>query len=204
MKRIIWVLLAILPLCLHAQYVVKHDVNEQFEYMTDYQWNKWNRGFVLNGEFIKNPIGINLNKVEKVHKALPFTIKNVGAAKDSILVPKGWWEKYENKCLPVKGFNCHDITLYVSKEHPENVELYSLDEIRKLFCPKVKGKVVYMIYKFFIMDNEELYRLDPTFVYRVETVKSKDIKVLSDQPEFTLVRIFTWTTHNVFPDKLGY
>ena len=95
MKRIIWVSLAILPLCLHAQYVVKHDVNEQFEYMTDYQWNKWNRGFVLNGEFIKNPIGINLNKVEKVHKALPFTIKNVGAAKDSILVPKGWWEKYE-------------------------------------------------------------------------------------------------------------
>ena len=105
--------------------------------------------------------------------------------------------------MPVKGFNCHDITLYVSKEHPENVELYSLDEIRKLFCPKVKGKVVYMINKFFIMDNEELYRLDPTFVYRVETVKSKDIKVLSDQPEFTLVRIFTWTTHNVFPDKLG-
>lgn len=89
MKRIIWVLLAILPLCLHAQYVVKHDVNEQFEYMTDYQWNKWNRGFVLNGEFIKNPIGINLNKVEKVHKALPFTIKNVGRQKIPYLFPKG-------------------------------------------------------------------------------------------------------------------
>ncbi len=109
-------MLAILPLCLHAQYVVKHDVNEQFEYMTDYQWNKWNRGFVLNGEFIKNPIGINLNKVEKSTQGFAVYNKECGGGKKiPYLFPKGWWKKYENKCLPVKGFNCHDITLYVSK-----------------------------------------------------------------------------------------
>lgn len=35
------------------------------------------------------------------------------------------------------------------------------------------------------------------------TVRSRDIKALANLPEFTIVRIFTCTLHNMFPDQLG-
>lgn len=184
--------------CARAQYAMPRDPNEQLDYMTDYQWNRWNHGFVLNGKFIKNSIGIDLRYV-RVGNPQPM-IYEIGQNNDSV---RYTGEPYRNdsvKLLDINGFKCSEISFY-EQNYPN---LVSLEQIRKKYCPEVKGRVVYMINKFFIMDHEDLYRIEGMFIYKVETVSSKDIKSLADLPEFTVIRIFTRTSRNVFLDKLDY
>lgn len=185
----------------NAQYRVVHDPGEQFEYMTDYQWNNWNRGFIVGGVFVKNSIGVYTAGLKEKYIKYPLTIRGVGVENDSVVVEKDPRDTEQNY-VSIKGFHCTQFTNYEPND-PYSGELRTLEEVRKRYCPEVKGKVVYMINKFFIMEHEDLYKVTPGYIYKVEKVKSTDIKVLSDLPEFTVIRIFTKTPHNMFPEKLG-
>ena len=104
--------------------------------------------------------------------------------------------------INIRGFRCTQLTDYDSNN--TSLCFMTLDEVRETYCPEVKGKVLYMINKFFVMKNAELYRIERLKVEKVEKVKSTDIDVLADLPEFTVVRIFTRTPHNIFPKYWGY
>ena len=65
----------------------------------------------------------------------------------------------------------------------------SLEDIRKKDFPDVKGNVVYMINKFFIMKDVDLYKLDDDFIQHIELVESKDIEALKNNKPFTIIRI---------------
>ena len=84
-----------------------------------------------------------------------------------------------------------------------HVELLTLEEIRQKYCPMVKKPYVFMINKFFILRDQDLYKVDKDFIYNVEVVNSKDFKVLGKMKKFTIIRIFTKTHHNWHPSLIG-
>lgn len=202
MKKFIFIIAMLLPLSVAAQYAPYHPPVENLEYMTDYQWNNWSHGFMLNGKFVKNLIGLDLGVFKKYEEIkYPFTITRIGPANDSLVVEKDPM-KTEQGYVSIGGFRCNHLTNYDSCGY--SVWLMTLDQVREEYFPEVKGKVLYMINKFFIMDHDELYKISDQEIYKVEKVKSTDIRVLKDMPEFTVIRIFTRTARNMFPDKLGY
>ena len=201
MKKVIAIIVILLPFAAFAQYAPYHPPGEDLEYMTDYQWNNWTRGFTVDGVFVKNLIGLPLNIVRKKEINYPFTITKIGPEKDTMVVsvdPR----KTELGYINIRGFRCTQFTDYDSNN--TSLCFMTLDEVRETYCPEVKGKVLYMINKFFVMKNAELYRIERLKVEKVEKVKSTDIDVLADLPEFTVVRIFTRTPHNIFPKYWGY
>lgn len=176
----------------------EHHPEEEQEYMTDYQWNYWPHGFMMDGRFVKNSIGLPMSILKGEDAVYPLTITHIGTEDDTLLVSRRPTDT-DSGYVSIKGFKCAKLTNtdYIC------VSLVGLDDVRKKYCPEVKGTVVYMINKFFIMDYEELYKLMGENIYKVETVKSRDIKALASLPEFTIVRIFTRTPHNMFPNQLG-
>lgn len=76
------------------------------------------------------------------------------------------------------------------------LRLVTLDEVKQALYPDLKEPVVFMINKFFITKDEDLYHLDRDFIMKVERVSSTEISPLKDFPPFTIIRIFTQTHHN--------
>ena len=185
-----------------AQMEYVHPHGEDMEYMTDDQWNDWARGFVVNGNFVKNSIGIPTDLLrEEKNVRYPVTLYNIGSRKDSLVIAED--PRYtEEGFVKVGNFPCARFTFYTSGG--VSLSLLSLDEIRRKYCPEVPGTVVYMINKFFITKDADLYRVAGQYIYRVETLSSKHIESISALPEFTVIRIFTRTPHNMHFDKLGY
>lgn len=177
----------------------EHHPDEEQEYMTDYQWNYWPRGFLLDGRFVKNSIGLPMDYLKGEDASYPLTITQIGSNNDTLIINRS--PKYtDSGYVSINGFKC---TKFTNCMPPPGISLLSLEDVRKRFCPDVKGTVVYMINKFFIMEFEDLYKLLANNIYKVETVRSRDIKALANLPEFTIVRIFTCTPHNMFPNQLG-
>ncbi len=189
------------------------DKNHRFESLDDYMfndenWNDW--CYTLGGEFIGwYPIGIDCYAVEvesatnaKGGLKLPFMIHGIGPQRDSLRVEKTLREmREENISYKIGGKEVRFFTNYKSLKG--KVELLTLDEVRQKYAPKVKGPVVYMINKFFIMHDAEFYKVDKDFIYKVEVVSSKDFDALKGVPEFTIIRIFTRTHHNWHQKHMG-
>ena len=157
MKKVIAIIVILLPFAAFAQYAPYHPPGEDLEYMTDYQWNNWTRGFTVDGVFVKNLIGLPLNIVRKKEINYPFTITKIGPEKDTMVVsvdPR----KTELGYINIRGFRCTQLTDYDSNN--TSLCFMTLDEVRETYCPEVKGKVLYMINKFFVMKNAELYRIE--------------------------------------------
>ena len=193
--------------CTNCIYPQNLDVNEQWESMTDYRFNNFPYACMLDGIFIKNDIGINLNDVmdsdtTEFAMKYPFLIRGIGEKNDSLWVLSNPNELDNDDYIEVKGMRCEDLVNFISKK--EKVELITLDEVRRRRYPEVDTPCVYMINKFFIMKNQDLYRLDKDFIHHSEKVRSTDIDILKDFPPFTIIRIFTRTSHNQFSTRIGH
>ena len=190
------------------------DKNHHLEVLTDEEFNETERVFfiyTLDGEYIgPSNIGIDLYTVKMVNPksyqepqlTVPFTVYGIGSKRDSLFVDKTLEEMSRiGRSYTIAGENVTGIYNYTSlKGH---VKLLSLDEIRQKYCPKIKGPYIFMINKFFIMKNQELYKIDEDFIYNVEIVNSKDFKVLGKMKKFTIIRIFTRTHHNWHPSHIN-
>lgn len=82
------------------------------------------------------------------------------------------------------------------EDHDNKTFLVTLDEVKKALYPNLKEPILFMINKFFITHDEDLYRIDRNFIMKVELLNSSDISALKLFPTFTIIRIFTWTPHN--------
>lgn len=148
---------------------------------------------VVDGECIgPREIGVDCYALERMHDTLSsFRVNGLGYQDKSMEV------KLDDEGEPLPAFWEGERVRYIFRYHSTKGKLHlvSLEDVRKEFCPRVKGKCVFMINKFFILKHQELYRLDRDFILRVETEESRllfpDLK-----PPFTIVRIFTRTHHN--------
>lgn len=198
MKRLLFlcITLAVLGTC-KAQYNYFIDPNSAEERYNDYQFNN-RRDVVLDGVYIKNGIGIDWHQVQRADTSMypvryPCWIRGIGSRNDSLFLecrPSETKEKY----VMIGGTKCRYLTFYHYMK--ENYKLVSLEDIRREYMPDYKGKVVYMINKFLIMNDADLYKLDDSFIQHIEYVDSKDIDALKNSEPFKIVRIFTRSLHN--------
>ncbi|MCM1511483.1 MAG: hypothetical protein NC116_12320 [Clostridium sp.] len=135
---------------------------------SDTEFNNSKTACYVNGIFVKSPIGVNTNK-----KA------------------EGVKDAYIKKGLP--PFTVNGVT-YINRldvTYEGTPELISLADVRELYCPNIKGTVVYMIDNYFITKDVNSYKLDKNFIDRCEELKSSDIEALNGQNDFTVIRVFT-------------
>ncbi len=148
--------------------------------------------YTLNGTYLgPYDIGIDAYSMKQrqidIGKGVPYTIRDIGKNRDT-LVTNGKSKQ------SIRGWDFYTVLEYDSKECL--LRLVTLDEVKKALYPGLKEPVVFMINKFFITKDEDLYRLDRDFIMKVERVSSTEISPLKDFPPFTIIRIFTHTHHN--------
>ena len=169
--------------------VLDRDLNEWEEYLTDRQFNNERCCVMLDSSFIKSNIGLDLYKVKENSIDLPFTIKNIGEKGDSMHVDIEFPGTIQiGKTTYDEFCNYHSTG--------DSVRLVSLKDIKKEYFPDIKGPCVYMINKFFIFHDADMYRLDRDFVYNVEMFYSDEISALKGLPPFAVIRVFTRTETN--------
>lgn len=190
------------------------DLNHAAEGLDDIRFahkTEWLWCYTLNGEFI-GPWGLGVDKYayesesthSKEHKLQkPFVIRNIGPEGDSLVVDgemvndahDGW--RYAIKGHPFMGI--------INYKTDKAVKLLTLSELKEKYCPEVTGPVMYMVNKFFIITDQELYKFDEDFVWKIEVLPSEELLPIKDclKSPFTIVRIFTKTRHNWHPTNIG-
>lgn len=190
-------LVAAISVCAHAQC----DSEERDEAQTDYQLNaigkKAKYAITLDSVFMPNTLGIDMHYVVSpdtlgIPIKYPFWVRGIGKANDSLLVHGDPW--FDNVPIMFGKYKCRGLANY--RYLKKNYRLMTLDEVREEYCPWLKGDVVYMINKFFIMADEEYYKIDSDYILCIHVVKSKDIDALKNRKPFTILKILTKTRHN--------
>lgn len=195
-----------IPVCAHAQC----DSEVRDESYNDYQLNeigkKARSAITLDSVFMPNTLGIDMHYVVSpdtlgIPIKYPFWVRGIGKANDSLLLWRDPW--YEDAPVMFGNYKCKGIANY--RYLKKNYRLMTLDEVREEYCAGLKGDVLYMINKFFIMTDEEYYKIDSDYILRVSVVSSKDIDALKDRKPFSIIRILTKTRHNCEVEGLnGY
>ena len=169
--------------------VLDRDLNEWEEHLSDRQFNNERFCYMLDSNFVKSDIGLDLYKVKKERIGPPLTIRNIGEKADSMCVEIDFPDTILiGKTTYDEFFDYHSTG--------DTIRLVSLKDLKEEFFPDVEGPCVYMINKFFIFHDSEMYRLDRDFVYNVEMFSSNEIAALSNLPPFAVVRVFTRTETN--------
>lgn len=73
----------------------------------------------------------------------------------------------------------------------KNINFTTLQEIQKNKYPDVTGVIIFMIDSYFIMTDVQSYKLDANYIAKCELLHSKDFDAFKDQPEFSIIRVFT-------------
>ena len=205
MKRILLLVnmtLGLGALANHAVANITHDEKPGYysDNRTDLEFNGNTCGVMVNGFFVKSDIGIAFRSVGHLcqRPPVPFTIKGVGEnGLDSIVVEAAPSEKNP---VVINGVPYSDIVNYVQEKKTKWV---TLEEIKKQYFPKVRGKCLYMVNKYFITKDWESYRLDKDFVLKVEALPSSECEIFEGQSPFTIIKVFTDVISNHNPGRIG-
>lgn len=193
----------------HETELWSKDGNHRFEYLSDSAFNNSPRGcYMVDGIYIgPYDIGIDVYSMKRrvLHSPadFPVTVRGIGREGDSLVldIPPGEWAAREKQWPSIRGQEIATICNYESEG--VKVDLASLEEIRRDYFPNAEGPVVYMVNKFLITKDEDLYRVDRNFIHKVEMLESECIAPLADGPHFCIIRIFTRTAHNWHPGTVG-
>lgn len=192
------ILLQSTPPPIHNNEKCATDPNHYYEVASDAFFNEGNLSkvcYTLNGLYLgPYDIGIDRTSLKKrwigTNADTSFTIHGIGKGNDSLVICK---DEPKQKHA-IRGRDFYAILNYDSEGR--DIKLVTLEEIKKALLPDIKAPVVYMINKFIITRDEDLYRLDRDFIMKTETISSSEILSLRSLPPFTILRIFTWTHHN--------
>ena len=184
-------------------YIAK-DRNTSMEESTDSTFNNYNFAYVVNGIFMRSLIGIDQNKMKVTWDyTYPVVIRHIGKGDDSLLIKQNPLRDpdYPNGTIKLRDMRLRDVHFLT---YSGNSHFMTPDDVRQKYCPHAKGPYLYMINKFFIMHDEDLYKIDPDFIQSVESFPSKDISLLREgYKKFTVVRIFTKTLHNIYVQHIN-
>lgn len=154
------------------------DPNDYLGHLSDLEFSNTKEAVYVNDVFVKSVIGINFGTKS--------TVTNV--IKENCKEP-----------LVINGFSYTDkVTLVCDK----NINLLTLEDVRKEFCPNVKGPCLFMINKFFIAKDVVSYKIDKSFILKVEVLPSSEIELFKGQVPFNIIRIFTNTENNQYPMRI--
>ena len=189
----------------HETELWSKDGNHRFEYLSDSAFNNSPRGcYMVDGIYIgPYDIGVDVYSMKRrvLHSPadFPVTVRGIGHEGDSLVldVPPGEWAAREKQWPSIRGQEIASICNYESEG--VKVDLASLEEIRRDYFPNAEEPVVYMVNKFLITKDEDLYRVDRNFIHKVEMLESEHIAPLATGPHFCIIRIFTCTAHNWHP-----
>lgn len=179
------------PVCVDS----KADQNGFLNELSTKEFNESTIGALVDGVFIKSLVGVNMDSLRtfSIVENGPLTIKGVKAENDSLVVTQKDFRKH-----PVR-INGVDYTRFACMSFGKQVEFLSLDDIRKMYFPQL-GKdapCMYMVNKFFLMNDLASYKFDKDFILEVELLKSTDFEGLGQSPLFHVIRIFTKTRENL-------
>ena len=154
------------------------DSNDYLGHLSDLEFTNSKIAIFVNDVFIKSAIGIDLDTNSSVTEVIKEKCKDP---------------------LVINGFSYTDkVILRCDK----NINLVSLEDVRKEFCPNVKGPCLYMINKFFIAKDVVSYKIEKNFIMKVEVLPSSEIELFKGQVPFTIIRIFTKTENNQYPMRI--
>lgn len=174
MRKVLFIFTIMCCMCMTAS---GQDANDELGRQTDMEFNQSKEAVFVNGVFIKNLIGFDIDGsevtyVKKEECESPLTINGVS---------------YERTCSII----C-----------PKTPNFVTLADIRKAYCPNVKGKVVFMINKFFVTRDEESYKLDKDYILKCELLPSSELSTLNCSEPFTIIRVFTKTKTNMYSVRI--
>lgn len=176
MKKIITSALIILGIVIAA--FASGDLNDYIGRFSDLEFANSKTAIYVNEVFVKSEIGIDLSTSSPISSI----------TKEKCKEP-----------LVINGFSYTDkVTLHCDK----NINLVSLEDVRKEFYPDAKGACLYMINKFFIAKDVESYKIEKGFIKNVEALPSSEIEFFKGQAPFTIIRIFTNTENNQYPMRI--
>jgi len=187
------------------------DQNHAWECLYDTQLPEWaDRCYAVTGEYIgPYPFGVDLYAMNQKSSykndfTYPYTVRGIGPEGDSIVVEKKPYDKYkETTTWDTIGGHAIEEFIELTPKDSVWVDLMTLDELREWKFPTWKGPFVYMINKFIILENADLYKIDRNFLYKMEVITSDKIETLKDYPPFTIIRFLTRTHHNWHPSRMG-
>lgn len=160
------------------QSILGQDFNDELGRLSDVKFNHSEQAVYLNDEFVKSQIGCDLDNygvtyISKQECETPLVINGV----------------------------TYKRTLKITCSKPPTT-LIGLQDVRKKYCPQTKGKVIFMINKFFITHDEESYKLDENYISHCEVLSSKDFAAQKSLGDFTIIRVFMKTKANTYPMRI--
>ena len=183
---------------------IAKDRNTRIEEATDLEFNNYKNAFVVNGVFMRNLIGIDQNNMNITWDfTYPVVVRHIGKGDDSLVIKKDPLDDpdFRSGTIKLRNMRLRNIIFFT---YSGNSHFMTPDDIRQKYCPHAKGPYLYMINKFFIMRDEDLYMIDPDFIQSVESFPSKDISLLREgYKKFTVIRIFTKTLHNIYVQHIN-
>ena len=173
------------PTCVDS----KTDQNGFLNELSTEDFNKSTIGALVDGVFVKSLIGVNMDSLRTFNVVSdgPLTIKGIKTENDSIVVTQKDFHKN-----PVR-INGVDYTRFACTSFGKKVELLSLDDIPQMG----NTPCMYMVNKFFLMNDLSSYKFDKDFILKVELLKSTDFEEFKHAPLFHIIRIFTKTRENL-------
>lgn len=171
--------------------------DNSFHWLYDSDFNNFGIAFAVNGEFVKNPIGIDLSTL-MVKKDVgismnPVVLRGIDGADNVIVVdPK----KLKENPLVINGVEYKKGFINLSSSEVK-LDLVSLDSLRNEFYPDLKTPCLYMINERIVFNDSKSYRIDRGYVLATELVSSSEIEDLKGVSLFNVVRIYTKTKENI-------
>ena len=146
------------------------DQNGFLNELSTEDFNKSTIGVLVDGVFVKSLIGVNMDSLRTFNVVSdgPLTIKGIKTENDSIVVTQKDFHKN-----PVR-INGVDYTRFACTSFGKKVELFSLDDIRKTYFPQMGNTpCMYMVNKFFLMNDLSSYKFDKDFILKVELLNRR-------------------------------
>lgn len=171
--------------------------DNSFHWLYDSDFNNFGIAFAVNGEFVKNPIGIDLStlmlKKDVDISMNPVVLRGIDGTDNFIVVdPK----KLKEKPLVINGVEYKKGFINLSSSEVK-LDLVSLDSLRNEFYPDLKAPCMYMINERIVFNDSKSYRIDRGYVLATELVSSSEIEDLKGVSPFNVVRIYTKTKENI-------
>lgn len=171
--------------------------DNSFHWLYDSDFNNFGIAFAVNGEFVKNPIGIDLStlmlKKDVGISMNPVVLRGIDGTDNFIVVdPK----KLKEKPLVINGVEYKKGFINLSSSEVK-LDLVSLDSLRNEFYPDLKTPCLYMINERIVFNDSKSYRIDRGYVLATELVSSSEIEDLKGVSPFNVVRIYTKTKENI-------
>lgn len=171
--------------------------DNSFHWLYDSDFNNFGIAFAVNGEFVKNPIGIDLStlmlKKDVDISMNPVVLRGIDGTDNFIVVdPK----KLKEKPLVINGVEYKKGFINLSSSEVK-LDLVSLDSLRNEFYPDLKTPCLYMINERIVFNDSKSYRIDRGYVLATELVSSSEIEDLKGVSPFNVVRIYTKTKENI-------